>query len=397
MKKCIIFAALLIILFSFSSCNLEIPSAIEIKGSPELRLSANLNMGELLQETVDELLASADYEGMPGFSLISCTSTDIVTYIIKAELFNESFDAYDLLPDNIKLVLDSLPEFIPSELISLDTMVLIPEISIDIPGMDFSSILDGFSFTNAKAMLYITGSPIIDFLTVKLKIDDRSPHEYKGRFPSDLTGPTYGGTQLPQGIEIPLSFDGSETKICFSAYIDPNINDKIQKDLLQNANIQIEIAIWLPLELVAVKPLGAKFSFKTGDFFEADQDLFGRESISSPNLVGELIESLKLEIKFNKSPFSNASLIVENYPENHAGGSGDAILIICPLTTSFNFEVNESDMKKINESWPFSPEFSIEFKKGGSIYLPRDFKVTEFSFKARLNYRYEFGGTTGEN
>jgi len=374
MRKQIISLALAILVLSFFACDLTIPSAIEIKGTPEIRFGANLDIGDLLKDMVDGLFDNFSGSG-DGPKFIKCTNTDINTFIIYSVVLEQPIvgDEFNNLSEAVNLLGGSHSTPASIDLISGVT-------PIEIPSIDFSEFLGGFSFADFKANMYISGSSIVNALTVELDINGEKISR-KGNKSSGLKNVVeYSETNLPEGIEIPFTFDGNEITIVPRVYIEADT--VINSAMLSNPTILIEIAIWLPLVLTADND-GAKFEFPN---LFSGSDLFGRESPEDPNPVGDIVEWLSLEIKLSgTNPFTNAKLVVESKPAGQT-----PIVIETPFGgNSLNFKIDESDMEKINSSYPFIPEISLRFDQGGKLSLPRSFKATEFAFIARLGFKID--------
>ncbi|MCL2802032.1 MAG: hypothetical protein FWD28_09775 [Treponema sp.] len=367
MKKLIVFLVIVAFFAVISGCDLALPNAVQIVGNPELRFSANLDMGELLDSMVEGLFSSH-----PG--VIRCTNTPVRTFIIRQDLYNQTILIF---PSEIIDGLSASGGVYTVGAFGEGPIELIPAGSpITLEGIDFGSFLDDFKFLDAKARLYISGSSIVDILTIELNIDgDLSTNS--GRSQSGLSGTQYPGLDLPAGINLPFIFDGTAASISFRAYIEEG--KIITNSMLSGANVRLEIAVWLPMNLEITGVSGASFEFPP-DFFPSG-DLFGRQSAADSNPLAEFIEALSIDIKMNSSPFTGADLVVKS----------GAIEIVNSLSgNSLHFQISEAHMAAINSTFPFTPVLSVKFVQGGRITLPRVFRATEFAFRAKVNYRIEF-------
>ncbi|MDR0465299.1 MAG: hypothetical protein LBG94_09355 [Treponema sp.] len=358
-NKSIVFFALILPVFSFFSCSLEIPKAVQIKGTPEIRFGANLDLSESLSEMMDEFFTANNDDGI---SFINCTNTQMRTFIIHMNLFSEDI--------NLPIGFDfSQGGLIPH---GLDDVY---NDSMSVPAMDFD-FLEDFSFSPSDTRIYISGSPIVNYLTTELTISGLSS-EYS------MTGKSYlddisefDKLSLPNnGTPISLPFTGDSIAIDYRIFFTEG--KTIPSGLDTSLNVLVEIAVMVPMTLIAGSS-GASFEFP--EMFPAGQDLFGRENPGDENPLNEFVEALSLDIRFNNIPFTGATLMVK---------SGDINIDSNFTGNSLFMNISEAKMNEINNKYPFAPEFSMRFVPGGKLSIPREFKATEFAFKAKLNYRME--------
>jgi len=117
--------------------------------------------------------------------------------------------------------------------------------------------------------------------------------------------------------------------------------------------------------------------------FDSTDDLFGRTEPGADSTMTDIVESLNLEIKFDKPIFDGSTLTV----------SSKGVDIVNTLTNqSLVLQITEDDMAKINDSanWPFAPTFSLGFAKDSTLSLPKDFNITELKFSAKIKYKIDF-------
>jgi hypothetical protein len=365
------------------ACNFQMPNAIQIKGSPDLRFSARFDMGDYLKDFFNE----DDFkQKAKDIVLLDCEKTSVVTYLVYMKLFDQVLT----LPS---FITSSAGDFTtPSDVYLVPTSVSGYE-KLEVPALDFGEFLDGFSFNQGSinsnnqgsinSKLYVSGSPIVNCLTVELKINGGSPMSKEVNQASGLNGKTtYDKTALPEGgVPVDLPFNGDEVTIDYRIFI--KAGKTIKKEWMTNPSVFVELAVWLPFEFTATKKGGAELGLP-GDLF-GEGDLFGRESPGSDNTVAEMLESLNFAIMMNTNPFTGVSLIVKS----------KGIEIRNPIRGALlEFAIDEQKMKEINkpENFPFAPQIKLVFNEGGRLSFPRNFVITDIAFKAKLNYTMDLSG-----
>jgi hypothetical protein len=369
------FALLLLLI----SCNLQMPSAVQIKGSPDLKFSANFGMSDYLKEFIEEEDFKKDAKDQ-GIELLDCGETSVVTYLVYMKLYDE------------KITLDTSITGSSGDYNATSDVTLVPASGLsyeelEVPALNFADDFKGFLFNQDKifSKLYISGSPIVGGLSVELKIDNGNSQQSseKGNRTSGLNGKTtYYGNELPTGgTKINLPFNGNKFIINYKIFV--KAGDTIKKEWMEgDTSVLVELAIWLPFEFIADKD---ETELDLPDDLFGEGDLFGRESSSDDNTVTEMLESLNFAMKMNASPFTGATLNVNS----------KGINIDSPIKgASLEFALNEQNMKVINrpENIPFSPKLKLVFNKGGAISFLRDLTITEISFSARLNHTIDLSG-----
>ena len=378
----------------FFAC--QIPKAIEIIGTPSARFAETVDIGKMFTDLLKDAINKDD-----KLTIIPCPKTEIITYLIHAELFNEEFDAVEhedelgylnfpgmeLLPGDIGVTLTSDKVLIDG---SNDRMTL--------PLSEVGSLLEGFEFTEYVSKLYFSGSPLIKKSKVKIIIEEidvidgtetytliKSIEEgnitNKG---SDIKtweeDKEYKETACPSdGIEIDIPIIGKDIAVSFKVYIPAG--EILYLDDFEAGNINIEVVVWLPFKFTAIDD-DAALSFPDGSFFKSDEDLFGREEPDSESMIFDIIESISVDVKFHNNPFDGADLIIYS----------KGVAILNPIEDTLSFTISEKDMKEINkpENWPFTPNIKIGFAEGETLSFPREFNAFEFAFKAKVHYRKDF-------
>jgi hypothetical protein len=395
MKKSIVFLALSLYVLIFFSCEFSIPTAIEIIGTPSVRFVEKVDIGTMFTDLLDEAFST---EGR--ISVFPCKEPDDITYLIHAELFDGVFDmqtVYDTLglpgielaPTDFYVVLLSNVTFIDTSAVPDDERMILPFSSI-------GSLLKGFEFSDLKIKLYVSGSNIVfskavvDISYIELEdgvevpgssgtLSGLSIDNEKSNIDVWKTN-GYDGKSCPDGgTELDIPITGKDMVVSFRVYFPKD--EYLTLSDFQNGNIKVETVIWFPLKLKAVVA-GAEIAFPEDSFFSSEDDLFTREAPDEDNLFLDIIESLSVNVKFQKNPFMNADLIIES----------KGIEIHNRITdNSISFTVSEDDMRKINnpENFPFTPNLRISFPLGATLSFPKVFIATEFGLTAKIRYRID--------
>jgi len=369
MRKMLFIIFLAPVLFSFA-CNLQMPTAVQVKGSPDFRISANFDIGNYLKDFVNKDNFTTDDK----VELLDCVNKDIVTYLVYNEVYY----------DNVKT--DGLPGI--NGITTSD--VTLASGSIAVPAFTFDSEFKDFKFSqeNIKTKLYISGPSIVEGITVKLTMtpSQELAKSKANNKPSGLKGKkeTYNGTELPDGgfYVNDLPFDSTKLTINYTILVAANTTIKAEWLNNNTSNVLVELAIWLPFEFTAIKD---RAEIKLPDDLFPEGDLFSRESTDSDNTVTDMLESLSFAMKMNTNPFKGAKLSLES----------KGISIENPIKSdSLEFAIDEKTMKAINTpaNFPFSPKLKLVFDNGGSLSFPRNFVVKEISFKAKLNHTIDLPG-----
>ena len=373
MKNLYIFPVIFLFSSIFFACQVQIPTALEVKGTPEFRFAADMNIGSIFTQQLEEGFHSA------GSTIIPCVNTTNLTFIFHEDLFHEAL-AIDGFPDSgdfgdieFGTALED-----PTNLVKSDE-------PIEIPLSGLGNLLEGFTFHNTKSMLFVSGTEVVSKLWLGITINDIPEKKINitGSMGSNRAnwGNEYTRTTAPSGgYEIDLPLDGSNVSVTYRVYAETD--EIFYTTDFDDASIRVELVIWLPLEFKAVSD-GAEIAFPLGSFF-GKSDLFGRDSPDAENFAGEIIESLSLEVRLNTNPFLGKKLVIQ---------SGKNIEIKKPINdNSLNFVFSEENMTLINDpaNWPFVPSFKIAFDKGDTLKLPRFFNAAELVFTAGIRYRLDF-------
>jgi hypothetical protein len=404
MKKRVAFLALLLLGLIFFACEFNIPKAVEFKGKPTVRFRQTVPVGEKFTSILaDEIKKKQDESEVDDMTIFLCNKTEIFTDLIHMKLFDQDFDVDDNDP-----VLPELPnsdlgnifdDLVDQGNIDLDDKLILikSEEPMEVPLSSIGTLLEGFEFHGHQIKLYFDGSNIIKNAKMNIYFDtiidgvltpvkyyeDVDVPEGQSDFDNWIKSNGYTDTNPPTGgFPIDIRLNGEDISVSYEVYIPAGVNLSLTD--LQNGHIKIEVVVWLPFEFKAVGEDGATISFPDDALFSSENDLFGRDKPDADNIMTDIIQSLNLEIKFDKNPFKKSTLIITS--------KGIELENKLKDDNSFPFIVSEEDMKKINSpgNWPFTPNFKMKFSKDDILKLPSEFSVTEFIFNAKIKYRVDF-------
>jgi hypothetical protein len=387
MRKSIALITFFYIMIVFSACDLQLPKAVHITGTPKVRIAATMDIGSLYTDILKDSINNNDDE----LKILDCPNIETQTYIVYKEIHSNknlkvedlgSFPGGDFVEGDFDVEVDS------------DISLLSSEEPIEISFSDFGDLFEDLILLDAKMLIFVTGTEFINNLTLGVKVNDgdeqgepldHTVHTATKDF--HISEDLYLGTGEPiNGVPVELEFDGTDIKIEYRIFVKQG--DKIPRDEFVDGAITVELVVWLPL-VFTVKDGASKgvLNFPEDTFFDDQEDLFGRSSPEDSNPVFEYFEYLRLDIGLNKDPFSEATLVVKNTDVQ----TGDVLEITNEFTGSYlSVEFTEEDLKQINDSYPFIPKFGVEISPEGSIIFPRNLIATHFTFTARINYRTDF-------
>jgi hypothetical protein len=378
MKKHPLFFLALFVVFVFA-CNLETPKEVHIlKETPELRFAATMDSFSL--EDIFDM--DFDFDFGPSVQILDCENVPTLTKLIYLELFDE-----DLSTDgSFSAYISSIPAIgFPIPAGGREIAKSPVPVGINAPEVDIG-FLKNIKLKPLRTRIYISGSDptFLDMLEVEISINEGKESENIKKygssqrfvFPTGDAAGKYSGTNLPPCInEFYLPFD-DDLEIKIAIYLKGG--QTIYPTLISKGlDIKVELGIWLPFEF-EVGSGGANFELPFDDLFEEDGDLFGRESATDESFIVDSLIYLFLEIVLDNNPFPNATLIVESNSKTiKSTVSGDSLKI---------------NIDKENVGYPFAPKFSVEFKEGDTIRVPREFTIKELGFKAKLRVVIDVAG-----
>jgi hypothetical protein len=403
MRKKIFFGAASILTLIFFACEFTIPKTVEFKGTPLVRFVETVNIGDMFTDLLNDAFNEAENEGI---TIIPCLNTPNYTYLIYMELFDDEL-ANDL--DDPSMGFNGADEEwgdLFEELadgqehpLSKD-MVMMESEPVEMPFSSVGDYLEGFEFTELRTRLYFSGSsPLIDRLKIRVTINTKDNEGNKIDETQEIVIPIikeskindwlegYTAVKSPfelypsEGVDFDLPFDENDKEILVSVYI-PEGTGVILTDF-ESGNFKCEIVVWLPFVLEADATDGGIISFPPDALFSSTDDLFGRDAAGEDNLMADVIEILRLDIKLDYSPFQGSDLIV--YTEK-------GIELKNKLTDNYlSCAISKKNMEKINnpDYFPFIPNFKMLFSPGATLSFPQEFNAVEFMFRAKINYKLD--------
>jgi hypothetical protein len=388
-----LFIVLSLVLLFFFACDLQIPTAVEIRGTPELAFPANMDIAGMFSDMLTGISGEAE-----NLTLIHCKNTAIQTYMAYLDLLKKEGVSLGL-PN-----LSGLGIFAEDEI--TEDMDLFDDLPfITIPLASINEHLKGFTLSDAKIIIYTYSNKqgVLDSLSIGVTVKSGSE-----QLPEQLienikngksahaswTDNVYPGTSVPNDgniINLPLSC--SDTDIKFRVFIpEGTVISSTNFANFSTAEVTIEVVFWLPFILKA-GPDGGTLNLP--DLFSSDQDppappkdLFGREEAGSENLIFDVVESIELIFRLSHPIFSKATLVVTSQPPT----ASKAIVIENLLEgNSLSFSIDESIMSQINDpdNWPFAPQLVIDFPPGQTLQFPNGLKTKELAFKAKIKHRID--------
>jgi len=368
MKKFFTFLSLALTLLFVFACDLHLPKAIQIKGSPELKFSTDWEI-DIFSNMMESAFGSDNNDG-PGIH--ECLNApEYKTYLIRMEIFNGSVNIGDshVNSTNGKYTLNQEVDLVPSGTTTTKKM----------PFSGFGDYLDGFKLKtdDIESKLYVDGSSeIVTAITIELKNDvSLSP----SKVPRGSANNAHTLPKLPDGgipVNLPTDFFKKDASLNIGYEIYLAKDEEIEAAWLGSSHkFNVELVIWIPMVLEAEKD-NAEIKFDSlkgvGDFFISMSE-------------SGFIEGLNIAVGMGVNPFREGELVVRDI--NKTGFE-----ITNPMSANaINFTLSEKDVEYINENY-FDPEFSIRFVHRGSVIkIPKVFRVTTISMTAKLNYTVELG------
>ena len=402
MTRFTFFLLLLLLLFSFNSCDFQTPSEIQIKGSPSFTLTVDMDFSD----TFNDLLKTAfNSNNESPINILNCVNAgDIMTFLIHIKIIE-----FDLSEIN----LDIPPGILPPGGVNIFPPVPVYNTTDDddkiILPLNFIEYLEGFEFDedSIKSKVFISGSDIAEIFNVKLHYEGGNLVEGEfNKIPNDdvyreikFNNTTasginpgageYSGNSLPSGgsgtdkdgnIIFPVNYlnkDDYCLRIGYEIIAEGNVTSNMLSD---DRKTKIEMLIWLPLKF-NVSEDGAEFKL-------VDFDVMG--AFFNSLAEAGMIEAITLKIKMNKNPFVDGVFKIKNKQDSD-------FVIPCPMTSELiTFALLENHIKYLNEK-DFDPQFIIEYKEpyivpDPSLAIPNILKLMSVSVDAKLNYTIPLGG-----
>jgi hypothetical protein len=377
-----------LIVLSVFAC--ELPSSVEVKGSPELKFAANMDFSEMFAN-----IPGDDFgQGIDGMSILDAeNSGKYKTFVIRMELFNETIespingDTEIVIGGNI-IDLSGTTLDTSSDVELFDTSNTGDEISL--PFSDFGEFLEGFkvSTSDIKASLYFGGSSVVEKLNMDMTLGSSQYEITPELQPSGISSSdtVYEGTELPpipntsqdmtSAIQELFADTTVDAALDLSVYFPQNTSIEVSE--LTNASLSAELVIWVPLSFEADG--NDVVDGMTGTKKEVEELNSAGEFISE--LAGvEVLESMDLSLGITAGhPFDGGYLLIQdkNDPsfviKNAAGGN------------SINIALTKEEIDRINEKGDmYEPELSIFFPNGKTLGVPKTLGITSISVKAGIS------------
>lgn len=400
-KACFSLIISLFVFFVFACKMPTLPSKVEITGSPSIKIAANLSFGDYLSDMSNQFVDNAD--SITKVLPCSNPSLDYMAFVLQMDLINTDYTCnvdYDLFPGfNIgggDITINGTPIHVPAPDLNDDIQIPLGTdydvAASDIPfQLSFGNItefLEGFEIKDIQAKIYISGSPLVDVLSINLEQqnnDNPMRHTiYDGRINNCSSGigsgdETYAGIGLPHdnGNDIDI-YDMFHSGGIISIHYDIKIKagEKINLSWINNPQrILAEIVIWIPMEFETTT---ANAVLKFPDFFSGIGD-----TMKSMAGVG-LVESMNIKIGIDPSnPFGDGIFVIKD--------AGSDFEMDNQLDEdNFNFSLSEEQLDYINNN-PFDPLFSILYPNIHSVLkIPSgNIMLTTVSLNANLKYNMD--------
>jgi len=367
MKKFFFFFPLLTVLFFMSACKWRVPSEIQVKGSPALKFSLDMDFSEMFKEMMDDAFKTDDKTVV----IQNCINApEHMTFLIHVDLLNQGINLGEEIPPADPSGNINLP---------LDTPLISPQIT-KLPVNNFSKNLEGFTFDtdNIKSSLFVDGSPIVDKLKINITLDSQSEVINGFTTPKtsgiDVNSKTYSRTAMPDGgedfsdIVKPSLVNHREMEINLSVDLKAGT---IPAADLNDPKIKVELVIWLPLVFKADDEAAIKLPG-----FDGMGDFLNSLTESG------MIDYLKLDIGLNVNPFKEGKFVMQNH------ANGYEILRMDMTGNAIGIVLSQEKIKYFNDN-TFTPEFKILYSKGGELGIPKTLKVMSVSMNAKIDHTIE--------
>jgi len=380
------------------------PSELEIIGSPSFKVAANMNLSDYFNDMTDDVLNAAS-----NSKVLLCTNPPdgYMTFVLRMEIFNNDEyrcddvdeDLFDIDGEgNISIngieipvkLMDDIDDDKKYLVLENDHIISESDEPFTLAFQGIDDYLDGFEFDGVKAKIYISGTELVDVISIDLfRVITGEPNEslidkdevfLKG--PSGLENldedeKEYDGQDLPpRGKNINISDiinNGGDLSIGYKIYIK---KDSIiyYNWLLKQHTVTAEIVFWLPMTFKSVKE-NANFVFP--EFFDEITDVI--ESLAET----DSIEDMTIKISISPlNPFGEGKFIIND------AGYGD---ITFPLEMdNFTIRFTKEELNYINNN-PYNPNFKISYPVVGKrLGIPMgDIIITTISLDAKLKYNME--------
>lgn len=364
MKRLFSFFPLLLVFLGVLACDLEIPTVVEIRGTPSLKLNVNLDFNELFQDMFDDAFDSEDNEMV----VLDCIHDSIVnkTFVISMLLYNEKRDIPEIPSDG-----DVTANL---ELVNSKTTLTLG---------NFDGFLDGFLFKkqDIKSKLFIGGSDIVDEFETTLSYGNPEISiDHKGK----TTPPDSGISRDDKEYEESALMSGG-IDIDISDYLSKKIDMEMElkivlpagnydPDDFSDATVRVELVIWLPMVFV---PEGDEAEFKLPGFEELG-------NLFSSLAEAEMFKSIKVEVEIApENPFVEGKLVIRNkndpvykFPEREM------------KQEAFEIFFEKKDLDYINSRENIELEFIILYDNNEELPIQKNLNIMSISIEAEISKRF---------
>jgi hypothetical protein len=365
MKKLFFFFSLLTVLFLFA-CSWQAPSEIQIKGSPSLKFSLDMDFSEMFKEMMNDAFLTTDNKVV----IQNCVNApEFMTFLIHVDLCKDQTIDLSGIPDIGN----------PSGIVNIPVDRKLFDSNTKLPVNNFNNNLKGFKFDtdNIKSNLFVDGSRIVEKLGINISLDSVSStiNGFTEQRTSgvDLKSKIYNGREIPAGgenfsdIVKPALEKHEEMEINLSVVLK---SGAIDVTYLRDPEIKVELVIWLPLV------------FKAEDKAEIKLPGFdGMGNFLNSLTESGMIEYLKLNIGLNVNPFREGKFVIQN-PVNEY-----KIIELSMSANAIGFELTEEKVKYFDNT--FTPDFKISFAENARLGIPKALKIMNVSMDAKINHTIE--------
>jgi|GEM_PF-4271879 len=453
MKKQIVLLILTIFIFCFYTCDMTIPTAIEVEGTPSFTFTGPYNAGHMLSDMVSGMFD--DYREEERIKIFDCVDVkDTYTKLVYVDLITHSFFFENA--DEILAALEELeglgqPAELPfdsgntllaaNDFERLDYPDSSDEEELTMPTLDLKEIIGEFEFNGYKALLYVYGHPIIKVLDINLTCDipghlsekltlTNVPTVFNNPVPSEEYENefNYTGLDLPgSGNSWPVNLRPHDVSYLVTEngleefHVDFNVlpDSVITKEMVVEEDIKFVLAVWLPFQLIAT----AEGTYEVFDFgpsknsidddkdlicdtcgqpvkqfctcFDPEEepsDLLGR-SQSGAMLDGvlEIIDMTLIVSIGSDVPFKHPSVRPKIRITNGKEDDPHHFVKESDLySRTIALTFDPNQMEKIFNTYPFMPYIDVWYDTGTTVNLPKVLDITRLDMKASIKARVEF-------
>jgi hypothetical protein len=398
MNKIRAFPAIALILFFVFACT--VPSSLEVKGSPSIKFSANVNFDDVFSDMLDDVFNS----GNDNVRVLSCTnpSLEYRTFVLYMEIYkNENYECEvdintfvggegSIIINNTEIPVEYIEAADGNKFLVLENDEIIASSSGKPYVLSFKGLegyLEGFEFTEIKSRLYVSGSQLASVVSIDLYKVHSEGHEILIKPDNEITSKRpsglefleeYTGHELPpSGGDIEISDEINscgELSLVYKIFLPKDT--VINYDWLEGTHtIFVEFVIWFPMVLESIEDNAV---YKFPDFFDGIGGVF-------KSLAGTgMIKNMGIEIGMHPlNPFSSGIFVISD--ENYG-------YIQRPLEAySFLIDLKEEEIEYINNN-PFDPVFFVLFPKKKTILgVPNeDIMISTVILNVELKYNADF-------